>query len=202
LYVLNSIRSFISLNIDSSLISRLKLIQDDIRIMLKDHKVKWENPDKFHMTLRFLGDIEESNITEISAELGSVMLGFDNIRMTASGIGFFPNQKRPNVVFIDLTEEGNFSEQLVNEIDNKLNRFGFKPDKKFVPHVTVGRFRRENRKGLHEQINVNVEPIEIIFDSFYLMKSVLKPGGSVYEVLQEYKFITNRFPLSPKVKRE
>jgi 2'-5' RNA ligase len=146
--------------------------------------------------MRFLGDVEKSRRDEILKELGSLKFDFDSFKLVTCGIGFFPNQKHPNVVFIDLRDEGNYSSGLVNKIDVILDKFGFKPDKKFVPHITLGRFRRENRRRMNEQLSFNVEPIEIIFDSYYVMKSVLKPVGSVYEILQEFKFNNTGFPPS------
>ena len=182
------IRSFISLNIESSLQKRLKLIQDVVKEELKNHKIKWEKDEKFHLTLRFLGDTEREKLDKLSRDLRQITLGFDAIKMTTNGIGFFPNQKFPNVVFIDLLDDGNKSELLADKIEDVLNKFEYKPEKKFIPHITLGRFKRENRKRLGENINFKTEPVEIIFESFNLMKSTLMPGGSVYELLYEYKF--------------
>ncbi|HEY3249962.1 MAG TPA: RNA 2',3'-cyclic phosphodiesterase [Ignavibacteria bacterium] len=191
---MNLIRCFLALNIESSIQAKLKLIQDDVRKLLNNYNVKWENHEKFHLTLRFLGGVNENVLDEIAKKIKLLKFEFENIVMHTKGIGFFPNQKRPNVVFIDLTEEGNHSEQIVSEIDKALDKFGFKPDKKFAPHITIGRFRRENRVKINKEINVKVDPIEIDFDSFYLMKSVLKPKGSVYEVIKRFKFNNSRFP--------
>jgi 2'-5' RNA ligase len=108
--------------------------------------------------------------------------------MTAKGIGFFPNAKYPNVVYCGLKDEENLSGKLVSEIYSAAEKFGFKPDNKFIPHITMGRFRREHREKLTRTINIETEPIEFCFNSFCLMKSILKPGGSVYEVIKEFKF--------------
>lgn len=182
------IRSFLSLNIESSVQNRLKLIQDDVKSRLIHHGIKWENHNKFHLTLRFLGDVEEFLLKDISRELDTIHTGFDTIKMTSAGIGFFPNQKFPNVVYIDLAEEGNNSEMLVNMLDAALDKYNFKADKKFIPHVTIGRFKRDRRSRMDKNFSIIVETVEIIFKSFYLMKSSLKPSGSVYEVIKEYKF--------------
>lgn len=183
------VRCFLSLNIERSLQSRLSLIQDDLKFDLNRQKVKWEIPGKFHLTLRFIGDVESGRMNEIIMELSRIRVGFESIIMTSSGIGFFPNAKYPNVVFVGLAEEGNSTDVLVDAIDGSLSKFGFKPDNKFVPHITMGRFRREKRVKISNEININVEPMEFKFDSFFLMKSTLKPAGSVHEVIKEFKFI-------------
>ena len=167
---------------------RFKSIQDDVKSALKDYPVKWENDDKFHLTLRFLGDINENKIDELIFVLDRLKFEFETIKFTAKGIGFFPNQKYPNVVFVDLEEHGNNSQKLVEFIDRIILNFGVKPDKSFVPHVTLGRFKRDKRVKLEKQINVKVEQVEIEMDSFYLMRSILTPKGSVYQTVNRFKF--------------
>jgi len=182
------VRCFLSLNIERSLQTRLRYAQEDLKRELSRQKIKWENPDKFHLTMRFLGDTEQAVIKNIIAELDGIRMGFNVINMTACGIGFFPNANKPNVVFVALNEDGNSSGILADEVDRVLGKFGFKRDLKFVPHVTMGRFRRENRVKIEHEININIEPLEFKFESLYLMKSTLKPGGSVYEIIKEFKF--------------
>lgn len=188
MYDLGKIRTFLSLNVESSLKSMLGAIQDDVKTELKNYHVKWENPDKFHLTLRYLGDIDESKIEELAYILDRLKVEFESIKFAVDDIGFFPNQKYPNVVFISLAEEGNNSGKLVEFIDKILASFGIKPDKKFIPHITLGRFRRDKRICLDKPVEVNVVPANIEFDRFCLMKSVLQSGGSEHYIIQEFKF--------------
>ncbi|MCI0448487.1 MAG: RNA 2',3'-cyclic phosphodiesterase [Chlorobi bacterium] len=171
--------------------SKFKGIQDNVKPALRDYPVKWEDSDKFHLTLRFLGEIANDKISELIFVLDRRKFEFDTIKFTAKGIGFFPNQNYPNVVFVDLEEHGNNSQKLVKFIDRIILNFGVKPDKRFVPHVTLGRFKRDKRVKIDKQIIVKVEQIGIEMDSFYLMKSILTPKGSVYETINQFKFNPN-----------
>jgi 2'-5' RNA ligase len=143
------------------------------------------------MTLRFLGEIPDDKIVELIFVLDRLKFDFETIKFTARGIGFFPNQKYPNVVFVDLEEDGNNSQKLVEFIDRIILNFGVRPDKRFIPHVTLGRFKRDKRIKIDKEINVKVKPFEVEMDSFYLMKSTLTPKGSVYEIINEFKFSPN-----------
>jgi len=184
---LDKIRTFISLNTGDSIKEKLKLIQNDVKDLLKDYPVKWTNSDKFHLTLRFLGNLEVNEANKLSSELENIKPGFENLKFETSGIGFFPNAKYPNVVFADLKETNNNSEKLVVKIDEVIKIFGISPDKKFVPHITLGRFKHERKRKVNENININFNNFEIEFRSFYLMKSILKSGGPEYEVIKEFK---------------
>ena len=185
---MGKIRTFLSLNIDQKSITKLEQIQKALKHLLKEYNIKWENPEKFHLTIRFLGYIDENEIEFIKEELKKISTGFEIIKYTVSGIDFFPHRKRPNVIFINLTEEYENANKFVTQIDQVITSFGIIPDKKFVPHITLGRFRHDKRKKITERFNFTPAPIELVFDSFYLMKSVLKSSGSEYEAIQKFKF--------------
>jgi RNA 2',3'-cyclic 3'-phosphodiesterase len=185
---LEKIRTFLSLNIESTLIERLKAVQSRVKENLIDHKVKWEDPQKLHMTLRFLGDVDKEKINDMTFTLERLKPDFESIKFTTRSIGFFPNPRYPNVVFISMKEDGRNSSKLVEFIDKIIFNFGVKPEKRFVPHITLGRFRKDKRINIDKPVEINMEPIEIEFVSFYLMRSILTPEGSVYETISEFKF--------------
>ena len=125
---------------------------------------------------------------DLAKDLGKIKAGFEHIVYFSESVGFFPNAKYPNVVFVDLIEKGNFCAGLVEKIDKCIIEYGIKPDKPFVPHVTMGRFRRDRRQALTSEISVEVPKMEVVFESFLLMKSVLIQSGSEYEKIKSYKF--------------
>lgn len=185
---MKKIRAFLSLNLEDSVKFRIAEIQKELQKKFCDFLVKWENQEKFHLTLRFLGDVNENDVENLINELENVRWNFEILKFISNGIGFFPNPRKPNVVFIGLDEEGNSSKELVDKIDKVITGFGIQPDKKFSAHVTLGRFRRENRKRVDENNLVEVEPFNIVFDSFYLMKSLLDSNGSKHYPVKHFFF--------------
>ncbi len=185
---MKKIRTFLSLNIEGPVAEKLSAIQSNVKEALKDYPVKWENPEKLHMTLRFLGDISEDKINDLVFTLERLKPDFESIKFTAGSIGFFPNPKYPNVVFIGMVEEGDNSEMLVGFIDKVISRFGVKPEKKFIPHITLGRFKKDKRTKINTPVDIKPEPVDAEFYSFFLMQSVLTSEGSVYETIGEFRF--------------
>ena len=183
-------RAFLSLNLEVPLKIKIAEIQKELQNSLSRYKIKWENPDKFHLTIRFLGDLDENQLNEIKESLEKSQYGFDRLEFHSDGIGFFPNPGRPNVVFVGLKEDGNNSNKLVEEIDKVITKSGIKPDKKFVAHITLGRFRRENRQGVETENLGGFEPFDVNFDSYYLMESVLDFRGSKYYEIKKFNFKT------------
>lgn len=92
------------------------------------------------------------------------------------------------MIFFGLKEEDNNSEILMDGIDEVILKYGIKPDKKFVPHITLGRFRRENRIGAADKIFPEIEHLSFEFDRFCLMKSILDYKGSQYFVIKDFLF--------------
>ncbi len=176
------------MNLEDSVKSKIAEIQKELQKKLSSYPVKWENPEKFHLTVRFLGDVEKETIDNLMLELAGVGWNFGNLEFVSDEIGFFPNSRRPNVLFIGLDEKGSNSEEFVRKIDDVITGFGIRPDKKFVAHITLGRFRRENRKGVEADELVSFEPFEVNFDSFCLMESVLDSRGSKYYPLSQFFF--------------
>lgn len=185
---MDKIRAFFALNFSNSTKDKITAIQKELQKKLHNHAIKWENPEKFHLTLRFLGDVEKPVIDTFINELLIKKWDFQEIYFKSLGIDFFPHARKPNVVYIGLNETANNSEKLIKEIDSITIPKGFIPDKKFVAHITLGRFRRDNRERIPHDFNLDFEPFELSLNSFYLMKSVMDSKGSKYYIIKEFNF--------------
>jgi len=182
------IRTFLSLNVSGAEVLKMKEIQDQLKTKFSSGGIKWEDSAKFHLTLRFLGDIDEEKIPDLEAVLERLKFDFEKIKFTVKGIGFFPNSKYPNVVFIDLSEHDSNTEKLVGFIDKIIFNFGVKPEKKFVPHITIGRFKRDKRVKIESPVETDFAPFNIEFGSFFLMQSILQKEGSAHIAVNEFSF--------------
>ena len=145
-------------------------------------------PDKMHLTLRFLGDVPENKIKELSDRLKKLEEHppFD---VLLRGTGAFPNVREPKVVWIG-AEPGEPFLQILHEAEKILNDLSIGFDKrKFRAHVTIGRVRRRS------------DDIAQILDRFrdadagsfrcseiYLMGSVLTPEGAKHTVMGTIRF--------------
>lgn len=185
---MNKLRTFLSLNFNNSLKEKVSEYQEETKKILTGFDVKWENPEKFHMTLRFLGDIYEENVNRLISDLEKLHFDFGKILFFQESIDFFPNKRKPNVIFFGLKEENNYSRVLADEIDKVILKYGITPDKKFVPHITLGRFRRENRKSVDDIDFPSPEKMEFEFDRFCFMKSIMDFKGSKHFTIKEFKF--------------
>lgn len=184
-------RAFISLNLTEEKKREFSEIQNRVKDLLDNRvidSIKWEGKDKFHQTIFFLGDVPENVAGKISADLEKIKSGinFDKINFIAKEISAFPNLRSPRVLTIGLENPDGNVFLLYDKICENLSPYGFIPDKKFHPHITLGRVKRDkkiNLVSLKEKINFN---IEFSCEDFFLMESKLDSRGSVYREIKKF----------------
>ncbi len=129
----------------------------------------------FHITLKFLGESFPRQV--VSAAQGIIFRPFE---LTLSCIGAFPSMSRPRIVWAGV-EPKEPVVALQRLLDERLLDAGFKPDNKFLPHITVARNQRMRKITVPKLI-----PKKIYVGSFFLMHSKLTPLGPVYRQLREF----------------
>jgi 2'-5' RNA ligase len=172
-------RLFIAFDLPKNVVKRLVDLQKQIGIDLA--QIKFVEPENMHLTLKFLGEVEEGKVGKIIERLKSVK--FKPFMTSISEIGVFPNEKFIRVVWIGLKPFDPI-EDLHNRIDSALSDM-FNKDEKFQAHVTLGRvkFIKDKKKFLSVlkalKMSDIVEPF--VIDKFSLKKSTLTPKGPIYE---------------------
>ncbi len=177
------IRSFIAVEIPEEIAARIDPMLSDLEGMGRQIKVvKREN---LHFTIKFLGNIPEGMIEQIGEAMRSVqdMLGFD---MTIGGFGAFPNARRPRVLWIGTSSEGDMMVKLTKELDRGLGELGFPKERSYVPHLTLARSR--DRRGdpalgpfVEKMRDLEIGTMHV--ERLALKKSVLTPKGPIYSDL-------------------
>lgn len=181
------IRSFISINLNDALKKEINNLLMDLKKYNFD--VKWVPAENLHITLKFLGHIPEETIEKVKERLYNIVFSFKPFRLRFNGMGFFPDKKRPRVIWINISDS-DVLKILQEAIEEKLKEIGFaKEERGFSPHLTIGRIRslrdRERLVELVETIKDREFGI-IDVDRVSLMKSDLRPGGAQYSVIAEF----------------
>jgi 2'-5' RNA ligase len=187
-------RAFIAVNLNSEI---RDLIAGAIGAFPVDRPPwRWVGPENWHVTLRFLGDVPESDVEGISRALEQVRGRHDAFRLAMSDFGGFPNLRRPRVLFYHISEGAESLKRLAADIDRVLeDTMGLPAEAKaFRAHVTVARVKARLPSPVADKLQL-VPPLEDAaqqVDSFDLMKSELRREGARYERLKGFAL-----PLSP-----
>lgn len=179
-----TLRLFTGIRIPAALQERLGSLQSGVP------GARWVTPEHFHITLGFLGDVEESSLNDVHDVL--VGIGGTGFALTLSGTGSF-GTRAPKVLWAGL-EPSPALEELQKKIVGRLDRAGFMPEtRKFSAHVTLA-YMRAARNARPVNLAPWFErtapflaaPFEVT--GFTLMESRMGTGGSHYIDLHDYPF--------------
>jgi len=147
--------------------------------------VAWVKKENLHYTMRFLGEVDEAGAANAAAAMREAAARRARFGAALGGFGAFPSAKRARVLWIGMTQGAEPMRLLANALDESLTRRGFEPaEESFEPHLTVGRVRAP---GDWTARLLDAPTVEARFqvDRLKLVKSVLAPGGSRYETIEE-----------------
>ena len=158
-------------------------------------KVNWTKRGNWHLTLYFLGEVDDGSLSVIRNALAGVKRS--RFVLQAGGGGFFPPGKPPRVIWVGLRQGGEASSTLAGDIEGALTRVGCpERDKPFTGHLTLGRVKkgaRDDWKALQRFLQAAEWP-EIDVDSFVLWQSTLTPSGPVYKEIERYPLGSGETP--------
>lgn len=187
-------RTFVAITPSDEVLNAVEQKVADLKRKLHAPEIRWEHRDKWHITLRFLGDVPASEVPQLSAALEKACAEHAPFPAKAVGVGAFPSLKRPRILWTGIEDGGSALASLQQAVAHVSAPFVSKEDeKRFRPHLTIARIRTENRRAL-SPIEPTIQPwLRTEFgtwgvDNVELWRSVLQPGGSQYELLA-------RFPL-------
>ena len=152
--------------------------------------IAWAKPDRLHLTLRFLGDTPPPVLGPLREQLRTIRVAC--FRIPVAGLGVFPPQGPPRVLWCGVGPGHPVLCQLRQRIDDALLALGLEADRRtFVPHFTLARLDAVNPERLagwlHRHRAFAAAPF--LVDRFALYASELRPTGAVHTALEEYPLI-------------
>lgn len=180
------LRTFIAVDIPPTILHSIQQKMAPLQKAIGDVAVRWVPVSNFHLTLKFLGDVSPDNVDVLTRILCTEADSCQKFDLHISGLGSFPNSKRPRVLFIGIQAPAGL-DALQRGIESATAKLGYKSEARaFSPHLTIGRVRENITSVDQQKIRRAMEEIKIDslgtarVDSVHLYKSELKPTGSVY----------------------
>ncbi len=180
------IRLFIALEIPNEVIE-LVLAERD-KLLGAEKNIRWEPREKLHITLKFLGDTDESLIGNIEQAVENIVKNTRSFQMELGRFGVFRRDGGPKILWLGMKESKEL-EKIVNEFGDSFAKFGYsKEERKFKPHVTLLRFRgHENTDKVLKLLEVNLPVKKYSAQNITLYKSELNKSGSVYTAIKRFQ---------------
>ena len=175
-------RSFIAIAIPEGIKQEIAKAQDQLRE--SGVQASWTKSQSIHLTLKFLGEVEEGRLPAIMAALDRAVQGTGRFMLEIAGSGAFPNPRNARVAWLGIAGEVDKLKALQAAVENEMERSGMERENRpFQPHLTLGRIksiRSRDRwvEALERIRDIRLPGFEV--DALHLMKSELRPAGARY----------------------
>lgn len=204
---MQGLRLFAAITLGPDLKSDLGALERNLQAAFRERHVskavRWVGPENIHLTLKFLGQVDEERVPGLISALQESSTQIAPFNMTVGGLGCFPNARRPNVIWAGLAGDVSSAIELARRLEESFNRLGFpRETRPLSPHLTLGRVRREAGLADRTAVGAIVEALPaqvygtIAANALHLIKSDLRPGGPVYTGLTSIA-LHDPFPRPP-----
>ena len=181
------VRVFVAILLDGSLHTTLTEVVE--KFALSKAGVKWIAPENTHITLKFLGAVDdEKDLPDVFAACERAAEGCAPIDLEMRAVGCFPDMNHPRVVWLGIEKGAQQVERLQEKVEDELERIGFKREKRgFTAHLTIGRVK--SQKGINNLCRLLEEDRNVFIgtmraEKISIMKSDTLPTGAVYTELK------------------
>ncbi|MHB8173339.1 MAG: RNA 2',3'-cyclic phosphodiesterase, partial [Nitrospirota bacterium] len=186
------IRTFIAIELPAEIKEAMAGVQAELRKSGAD--VGWVRPEGVHLTLKFLGDVEEVVVAGLGDALEDALKGEASFILQAKGVGTFPTPRAPRVIWLGVEGEVTRLSALAERVENVCAGLKFPAESRpFKAHLTLGRVK--SPKGRDKLVKAlegfrDADLGEFKADAVSVMKSELRPSGAVYTEMRRIEFTT------------
>jgi 2'-5' RNA ligase len=189
----NQIRAFIALELDNAFCKELSSVQKELKNL--DGDISWINPDNFHLSISFLGNILNEQVPIVEKLMQHAASKVKIFPIALGALGVFPHISSPKVIWAGIGSGYNDVTKINNVVCNELTAMKFKiEDKHFYPHITLARVKsfkkgKNNFAELIDKVKPRGGNAEI--RKLVLYKSELDPKGAIYTKISDAKLGKN-----------
>lgn len=147
-------------------------------------RVRWTRPENVHLTLKFLGEVREETLEDLSAILDEVCAVHAPFNIGLTGLGAFPSARRARIVWVGVGAGAGALISLATDLDGALASLGFEREERpYTPHLTLGRVRG---RPVSLDLPPPLDSGEFRVRHVELVKSTLTERGAVYETIGDF----------------
>ncbi|MEN4017653.1 MAG: RNA 2',3'-cyclic phosphodiesterase [Methanobacterium sp.] len=179
-------RVFLAVEIDEKLLDKIADVQK--RFAECEAPVKYVERENLHCTLKFFGEIDDNKLNDIIEVIENKIENHEPFKISIKKTGVFPNERYIRVLWLGMDNAEPFS-NLQKDLDVDFVKMGFKKERSYVPHLTIGRVKGAKEKaGLLSKLKDlgDVEIGEMDISKIVLKKSELTPAGPIYTTIKEF----------------
>jgi 2'-5' RNA ligase len=181
------LRLFVALNLPKT--ERVRIQRAVARLRESEFPVRWIEPDGYHLTLKFLGEVRPELLPTLERAIDRVAAATNAFPLAISGFGAFPTIRRPRVLWLGV-DPSPALRCLKQDLEWGLASHGFERETRaFHPHITIGRAEETEGAGAFRGLDDLAAGLrfsaKVPASTVDLMRSQVSRGGQKYSVLRE-----------------
>jgi len=154
--------------------------------------IRWVKPENVHLTLKFIGEVNEEKKIQIEEVLSKISFQADSVEISISGFGKFGQREDLNIFWAGIKNNPELN-SIYNQIEKALSNININREtRSFKPHLTLGRNKKKfDFKSFFSIIEkyTDLSIVTFTVDKFQIFKSTLSSQGPVYTILKEINFV-------------
>lgn len=175
-------RAFIAIDLPHELKQQIADLIKTLQQQIPAKKIIWSEPEKSHLTLKFLGNVSQQQCAAFLPDLTAIVSQQQKFILKFSRLDLFPSSKRPRVIALLPQSAGRLAALALN-IENQLTSFGIAAESRvFKPHLTIARLKQPAEFKLP---SVALPSFEFEVEQIALFRSHITQHGSQYEILRQ-----------------
>lgn len=177
-------RTFLALEVPPDIVAYLGDVTD--RLARRTDGVKWVRNQGIHITVKFLGEIEEAIVERMKRALRPIGSLFAPFAARLGALDAFPSQRSARVIVVKLKEGSENIVAIFSQVEERLAEIAVDKEKRgLVPHITLG--RRRTPESFPNGDPMPIEEKEFLIENLVLFKSTLTSGGAIYAPVWKIK---------------
>jgi 2'-5' RNA ligase len=178
-----TVRTFIALELSGGLKEGILALTEELRS--RGVRASWARRPTLHLTLKFLGDVEETELPEVVAAVRRASSRVSTFGFETRALGAFPSPARARVLWLGVEPVRELL-ALQGAVEGELAELGFERERRrYRPHITLGRIRDPRGGSVQDALDAVDAPVERVeVTEVRVMKSTLRPGGAIHELIE------------------
>ena len=144
------VRAFIAVRLPAEVRVAVERVQRELKAAVRGDAVRWTPSEQIHLTLKFLGNIAADSLPDLETALRRACANASPFELTAGGLGAFPSEERPRVLWVGVSGQGEALRRLQEAVRRETEAWGEREEKVFHPHLTLGRVKTNSSRELRE----------------------------------------------------
>ena len=163
----------------------------ELRRAFPEARASWERPEKLHVTLKFLGEVEPARVADLSQAAGRAASVVSPFELAIGGAGAFPPRGAPRVLWLGVADASGGLARLHGRLEDECAAEGFARERRpFSPHLTIARLRDPRTSGPLAAAHAAAGFADVAFNvsELRVVRSLLEPAGSRYVTVSTHPF--------------